>query len=126
MTQINDLATLRDYLAGMMEGRPGDDHPRIQHAPAVRGTVLAIAGGLAWRADPGSIRCRDRLGRMANVVWATVNGREYCFAYHHDGRVEIRDRNERGPALFTITDQTPVAEIWTIFANLGREAAAAA
>ena len=119
MTAINDLETLRAYLSGMMEGRPGDPHPRIQHAANVRGTVLAIVGGLAWRADPGSIHCRDRSGRMANVVWATIGGYPYCFAYNHEGHVEIRDRNERGAALHTFDNTTPVSTIWETFAHLG-------
>jgi hypothetical protein len=129
MTQISDLATLQAYLTGMMEGRPGDEYPRIEHAAYgnLRGTVLTVAGGLAWRADPGSIRCRDHRGRMANIVWATVNGHPYCFAYNRDhGCVEVRDRNERGPALFEFNDQTPSAEIWWTFANLGRQAQEAA
>jgi len=129
MTQINDLETLRAYLTGMMEGRPGDAYPRIEHAAHgnLRGTVLTVAGGLAWRADPGSIHCRDRRGRKANIVWATINGHPYCFAYNRDhGCVEIRDRTERGPALYEFDDMTPSGEIWRTFANLGRSMQAAA
>ena len=126
-TPITDLQTLQTYLRGMMEGRPDDDHPRIQHAADVSGAVLAMAGGVLWRADPGSICLRSHAGRQANMIWATIDGRSFCFAYNHNTRrVEIRDRNQLGPAIFSFDNSSSLTDIWAAFERLGRDAEAAA
>ncbi len=103
-TAIKDLEDLHTYLSSIMEGRG-----------AARGTLLAIVGGLAWRADPRSFRYNSH----PHAVWATIDGRSYVFDCNTKlSHVEIQDRTERR-VLHTFDDSTPVSTIWETFSRLG-------
>jgi hypothetical protein len=107
-----DIATLHDYTSGVM-GRV--DH----HAGQVRGVALALLGGIIWRSEPGTIEIKQYAGDLANVVWSTINGKRYAFAYNHKTQmIEIRDRTQSGPALHSFNDQTPVGDVERIFRAL--------
>lgn len=107
-----DVEQLHEYAAGVM-GRA--DH----HAGQVKGVALALLGGIIWRAEPDSIRIRRFAGSPANMLWATIGGRTYVFAYNHaDETVEIRDRTQTGAVLHAFDDSTDVRSIHAAFEAL--------
>jgi hypothetical protein len=109
----NDVDVLHQYAEGVMNRA---DH----HAGQVKGIALALLGGIIWRGDPGSIEIKQYAGGLANVLWVTISGRRYAFAYTHDngGKIEIRDRTQSGPAVHSFDNSTPVAEVEAVFRAL--------
>jgi len=108
----NDVDILHRYAEGVM-GRA--DH----HAGQVKGIALALLGGIIWRGEPGSIEIKQYAGGLANVLWVTIGGRRYAFAYNHDtGEIEIRDRTQTGTALHSFSNATPVADVEAVFCTL--------
>ena len=100
-----DVQQLHEYAEGVM-GRAG------HHAGRVKGVALALLGGIIWRADPGSIRIRQFAGSPANMLWATIRGRTYVFAYNHDlEAIEVRDRTQSGAVLHHFDDSASLAAI---------------
>jgi Integron cassette protein VCH_CASS1 chain len=71
--EVNDIETLQDYTVGVMA--------RAEHeAKQVRAIILAILGGIIWRADTGSIEIRYHDGKLANALWwNSVSGGKYAF-----------------------------------------------
>lgn len=107
-----DVDVLHRYAEGVM-GRA--DH----HAGQVKGIALALLGGIIWRGEPGTIEIKQYAGGLANVLWVTIGGRRYAFAYNHERReIEIRDRTQSGPALHSFSDDTPVADVESAFRTL--------
>ena len=107
-----DIEDLREYAQGVMT-RAG------HHAGSVKGIALALLGGIVWRGDPGSIRMREYAGGAANMLWASIGGNAYAFAYNHKSqKIEIRDRAQTGAVLHSLDDQTSVADVEAIFRKL--------
>ena len=70
--------------------------------------ISPLLGGIIWRGEPGSIEIKQYAGGLANVLWVTIGGRRYAFAYNHDtGEIEIRDRTQTGPAVHSFSNNTP-------------------
>jgi hypothetical protein len=108
----NDVDVLHEYAEGVMSRA---DH----HAGQVKGIALSLLGGIIWRGEPGSIAIKQYAGSPANVLWVTINGKRYAFAYNHaTGKIEIRDRTQSGTALHSFTDSTPVADVESVFRAL--------
>ena len=108
----SDVAILHQYAIGVM-GRAN------HHAGQVKGIALALLGGIIWRGEPDSIEIRQHDGRLANVLWVTIGGTRYAFAYNHETeKIEIRERTQSGAVLFSFDDDTSVKEIEEIFRNL--------
>ena len=108
----NDVDVLHQYAEGVMNRA---DH----HAGQVKGVALALLGGIIWRGDPGSIEIRQYAGSPANVLWVTISGKRYAFAYNHTtGEIEMRDRTQGGTALHSFSNQTPVADVEAVFRGL--------
>lgn len=107
-----DVQQLNEYATGVMS--------RAQHhAGGVKGSALAILGGIIWRADPDTIRIREYAGNPANMLWIKIVGRDFAFRYEHaTGKIEIRDGSQKGVILHAIDDSMPVAEIQAILAAL--------
>jgi hypothetical protein len=94
------------YLRGLMEGRPRDDHARIQHAAPVKNATFAIAGAiLCYCDDPAYIHVRESHLGGTNTGWFTCGRRRLCAIYNHNTQsIDIRDRSHRGPTLFSVND----------------------
>jgi hypothetical protein len=108
----NDVEVLHQYAEGVMNRA---DH----HAGQVKGIALALLGGIIWRGEPGTIEIKQYAGGMANVLWVTIGGRRYAFAYNHEtGAIEIRDRTQSGPAVHSFSNSTPAAEVEAVFRAL--------
>ena len=100
-----DVRQLHDYATGVM-GRA--DH----HAGRVKGVALALLGGVIWRADPGSIKIRQFAGSPANMLWASIGGRTYVFAYEHTTEtIQVRDRTQTGAVLHQFDDSASLGAI---------------
>jgi hypothetical protein len=107
-----DVEELHEYAEGVM-GRA--DH----HAGQVKSIALALLGGIIWRGEPDSIRIRRFSGSPANMLWVTISGRVYVFAYNHaTQKIEIRDRTQTGAVLHSFDDQTPVTDVEAVFRAL--------
>lgn len=108
----NDVDVLHRYAEGVMNRA---DH----HAGQVKGVALALLGGIIWRGEPGSIEIKQREGNLANVLWVSIGGRRYAFAYNHTtGEIEIRDRTQSGPAVHSFSNNTAVADVEAAFRAL--------
>ncbi len=108
----NDVNVLHQYAEGVMNRA---DH----HAGHVRGVVLALLGGIIWRGDPGTIEIKQYAGGLANVLWVTISGQRFAFAYNHtSGEVEIRNRTQSGPALHSFNNNATVADVEAVFRGL--------
>lgn len=107
-----DVEELHTYAEGVM-GRA--DH----HAGKVKGIALALLGGIIWRGEPDSIRIRRFAGSPANMLWVTIGGNTYVFAYNHAAeKIEIRDRTQTGAVLHSFDDSNTAADIEAAFRAL--------
>jgi hypothetical protein len=111
--RVNDVETLHDFAVGVM-ARAG--HQTTQ----VRAIVLALFGGIVWRAEPGSIEIRFQDGGRANDLrWVSVTGNEYTCTYSREtDQMEVHDRSGRGSTLHAFSNATPIAEVERIFSTL--------
>ncbi len=110
---VSDIATLQQYLIGVM-GRA--DH----HAHRVNEIALALVGAIVWRKDATAIKVMAaRNGGTANVLWISIGGKRYAFSYNHDaGTIEMRDKSVQGDVLASFDNSTPIAEVRRIFSLL--------
>jgi Integron cassette protein VCH_CASS1 chain len=114
--QARDVEILHRYAQGVMDRA---EH----HAGDVSAVALALLGAIIWRGEPGSVEIKQYAGELANVLWVTINGTRYAFAYNHkDGAIEIRDRSVQGLVLHSFNNQTSVVEVETFFRSLGSNA----
>jgi Integron cassette protein VCH_CASS1 chain len=107
-----DVQTLQSCAEGVMNRA---DH----HAGQAKAIALSLLGGMIWRAEAGSIKIKQYDGGLANVLWFTVKGRQYALANkHYEEKIEIRDRTQSGPALYSFHNQTPVQNAEAVFRSL--------
>jgi Integron cassette protein VCH_CASS1 chain len=108
----NDVDVLHRYAEGVMDRA---DH----HAGKVKGIALALLGGIIWRGEPGSIEIKQYAGGLANVLWVTIGGKRYAFAYNHATEaIELRDRTQSGNVLQSFNNDTAVADVEALFRSL--------
>lgn len=107
-----DVGLLHDYIEGVMNRA---DH----HADEIKGSALALLGGIIWRGRPGTIEIKQYAGNMANMIWATIGSKRYAFSYNHVTKsIDIRDRTQSGQILYSINDQMPVSDIEVVVRTL--------
>lgn len=110
--QADDVATLNAYAQGVM-------NRANHHAAQVQAIALAVLGGIIWRCDPGTIEIKQYAGNLANVLWVSIGGNRYAFAYNHTtGEIETRDRTQNGNVLHRFTNATPITDLEAIFRSL--------
>ncbi len=109
---VTDIATLQEYLAGVMD-RAED------HGPGVTDIVLTLAGAIVWRKDDEPVKVMTHKGETKNVLWAHIGGTRYAFSYNHDdGCIEMRAGGTQGNVLHSFNNATPAAEIKQLFEAL--------
>lgn len=114
-----NIEALRNYLIPLFEGRPGEQHPRIDHTQ-LHDTVLAIVGALVMYAEVVEVPTSS--DHYVNVVYFVVAGRRFCLCRRKaTSLIEIRE-TLRGPALHVFDGSEPVHRI---FAELANEALSA-
>jgi len=110
---INDVATLKQYIEGIMARA---EH----HGPNVRGIVLALAGAIIWRKDSAPIEVHEgRSMAHGTVLWVYIRGQRYAFRYNHTtGEIEMRIGSARGNVMRTFSNTTPVEQVEQFFRGL--------
>jgi hypothetical protein len=107
---VNDVATLRHYIEGVMSRA-------AHHGPRVSAILLALAGAIVWRKDPEPIEVHEgRSMAHGTVLWVRMNRNRYAFRYNHQTRrIEMRFGTTRGAVLHSFDNDTPVSEVEQIF-----------
>jgi len=110
---VTDVQILKTYVDGVMRRA---DH----HASEVEQIALALTGAILWRKDDGKdIRVMEQAGDTKNVLWVTISGKQYAFAYKHSAKtIEMRQDNMRGAVLHSFSNAMPLATLHQIFAQL--------
>lgn len=111
----DDIKRLHHFAMAVMARAAG------RQANQFRGILLALIGGIVWRADPGSIEIKIHADDLADVVlrWVSITGYEYACTYSRQSDdIELHDRNGRGPVLHTFTNSMPITEVERIFSTL--------
>ena len=86
---------------------------RAHHAKNVSEIVIPVAGHVQAFCQPISMR--------RNIIWVAskATGILYAVAYAHKrGTIEIRERNQKGRALYTFTNTTPNSDLLAAFKAL--------
>jgi hypothetical protein len=110
MLAVSDFGILKTYLDGVMY--------RAQHHSNVAAAALAVAGGVMWRAEKDSLKCRTYNNHTANILWFRVGQREYAIAYNHGtGQIELSNRTT-GRHIAGFDDATPSVDILAVFRTL--------
>lgn len=108
---IHQIDTLKDYFNGVMNRA---DH----HADNVNEIVLALIGGVIWRAE-GNFEVKQYDGAPANILWMNVAGKRYCFKFNHETwKIECCEGGHSGNVLREFDNQTPISEIKNFFAKI--------
>lgn len=108
---IDKIEALNEYFNGVMNRA---DH----HADNVNEVVLALIGGVIWRAE-GNFEVKQYGGSPANILWMYVNDNRYCFKFNHETcKIECLSGGHNGPLLESFDNQTPLFAIKDFFANL--------
>jgi hypothetical protein len=119
MKPITNLNELGEYLDGLFYGRPGDPHPRYDHADPVHRTALLVSNLIVARKDRDTpIYVHTRKGNMTNTAYFTIDGRDYCITYDHTDLV-IKRGNFSGPVVHRFNDTMDTKQIRDAFASLG-------
>ena len=108
---IDKVHTLREYFCGVMDRA---DH----HADNVNEIVLALIGGVIWRAED-SFEVKQYNDAPANILWMNVDGKRYCFKFNHDtGKIECLKGGHNGVLIKEFDNSTPVSFVKDFFAQL--------
>ena len=108
---IGDIKTLKEYFDGVMDRA---NH----HAYDVNEIVLALIGGVIWRAE-GDFWVREYDGAPANILWMEVNGKRYCFKFNHiTGKIDCHENVHDGPVIKSFDNSTGIAEVKRFFVGL--------
>lgn len=109
--EINKIEALNEYFNGVMNRA---DH----HADNVNEVVLALIGGVIWRAE-GQFEVKQYGGAPANILWMHVNGKRYCFKFNHETwKIECLEGGHNGNILASFDNQTSLFAIKDFFAKL--------
>ena len=108
---INKIDALKEYFKGVMNRA---DH----HADDVNEIVLALIGGVIWRAE-GNFEVKQYGGAPANILWMIVNDTRYCFKFNHEsGRIECLKGGHSGALIREFDNSTSITEVKNFFTNL--------
>ena len=104
------MTELQNYTRGVRERA---EH----HAQNVRLIVPTLVGFALMRAD--EVRHHRVNGKLANVSWIKVGGRQYAFRYDHGtDTIELRRGNLRGALVHRFDNGSTAAEVDGVFAAL--------
>lgn len=92
---IDKVKALKEYFNGVMDRA---DH----HAVNVNEIVLALIGGVIWRAED-NFEVKQYDNAPANILWMYVADRRLCFKFNHETcKIECREGGHNGPLSLTI------------------------
>ncbi len=108
---IDKIEALNEYFNGVMNR---SDH----HADTVNEIVLALIGGVIWRAE-GHFEVKQYGGAPANILWMTVNDVRYCFKFNHEtGKIESLKGGHNGTLIAEFDNNTPISDVKKFFSKL--------
>jgi hypothetical protein len=108
----NDLQVLHAYAEDLLNADAA-------HADHIKGIILALLGGIIWRADAGTLKLKPHTGTLANLLWLAIGGKTYIFAYNHAlCEIELRDRTQGGSVLHSFSNATPISYVHAVFRGL--------
>ena len=108
--QINTIFELQSYFNGVMDRA-------IHHANNIDEIILAIAGGVIWKAQ-GTLKVRTYNGETANVLWLCTEKKTYCFKYNHtDVSILVCENSHKGRILQTFTNKSTAKEVKDFFST---------
>ena len=112
MKTIKTMTDLRQYLDGILF--------RAEHHSNCDKVVGALIGEIMMYSDTSKdIEVRTYDGKTANVAWVYFSGVRYAFCFNHkNGKIELRDRNERGRASYAFDNYCTVEEVHDIIKGL--------
>jgi len=106
----NTIKEFQDYLGGVVARAS-------HHAPNVTECIYVLAGLIILKGT--DIKVREYNGQPANMLWVTINSKQYAFRYeHNNGTIEIRDGGQNSPILHAIDNSKTTKDIMTIFNTL--------
>lgn len=109
--EIDQIGVLKEYFNGVMNRA---DH----HADDVNEVVLALIGGVIWRAE-GNFEVKQYGGAPANILWMIVDDTRYCFRFNHEtGKIECRKGGHNGDLIEEFDNYMPIAKVKAFFAGL--------
>ncbi|MEK8034385.1 hypothetical protein AACH06_26455 [Ideonella sp. DXS29W] len=111
---LKSVDDLQEHLLGVFQR---SDH----HAGEVNEVLLAIAGGILWRKNPGDhVRVNEKEGAGGNVIWFRIGEQRFALLYNHRARrIELLIGGRRGQLVQSFTNATPLAEVSRVFSTLG-------
>lgn len=108
---IDKVNSLKEYFNGVMNRA---DH----HADNVNEIVLALIGGVIWRAED-NFEVRQYDNAPANILWMHVGEKRFCFMFnHHTGKIECREGGHNGSVVEEFENSTPISKVKSFFAAL--------
>ena len=108
---IDQIQLLKEYFDGVMSRA---DH----HADNVNEIVLALIGGVIWRAE-GNFEVKQYAGAPANILWMYVGDNRYCFKFNHETyMIECLEGGHSGDLIKEFDNATPLSEVKKFFASL--------
>lgn len=108
---VKDVETLKEYFNGVMDRA---NH----HADSVNEIVLALIGGVVWRAD-GNIKVREYDGAPANILWLDVDDKRYCFKFNHqECSIDCLEGGHNGTVIGSFDNSTSIKDVKDFFAGL--------
>lgn len=111
--QVDDVATLRNYLTGVVERA---DH----HGENVRYVVFPLVGAIILFKNPDQdLKVFAREGSTGNVMWVPIGDATCVFSYEHQTRsIVMKHGTTHGEIVARFTNATTVPEILHIFEGL--------
>ncbi len=108
---IDKIGALKEYFNGVMNRA---DH----HADGVNEIVLALIGGVIWRAE-GEFEVKQYNEAPANILWMYVAGERYCFKFDHNrGTIDCCKGGHNGEVIQSFDNSTTISEVKDFFARL--------
>lgn len=110
---LTDIDTLQEYISGVIRRA---EH----HANNVDEICLTVAGAVIAHKDRGTnLEVRQYGGRMANVLWAWINGTRYAITYNHeDESIDVKEATLQGRAVCSFTNANTADQVKRAFARL--------
>lgn len=109
--EIDQIGVLKKYFNGVMNRA---DH----HADKVNEIVLALIGGVIWRAE-GNFEVKQYSGSPANILWMIVGNTRYCFKFNHETeKIECHKDGHNGDLIEEFDNNVPISKVKSFFASL--------
>ena len=81
------------------------------HAQEVEQIIPTVLGCILCYGDDISTKYNNADEAYGNVVWFKMNNKQFCLAYSHKTKnIELRNRTQKGEAIYSFNNSTPNIE----------------